>query len=152
MKKNIGTADRLFRLLIGIALAVYGWWQASVPALLLSAFVFFEAFSSWCAFYHLIGKSTCPLPKSAKDEHPSMSVHAHSLGLAGGIFFGVYFFFWTIVALYTGWGIEWLSHWSSLYPGYSISWEGGVMGLINGGVTAFFIFFILAKLYNTYPR
>ena len=59
---NIGRTDRWIRGLIGMALflaAVMTYWS---PFLLFFAgFTFYEALASWCGFYALIGKSTCPL-------------------------------------------------------------------------------------------
>lgn len=63
MKKNIGKKDRLFRLAIAIALLIYAFIQKSPWAFLGSLFVFFEAAMSWCIFYQLIGKNSCPLDK-----------------------------------------------------------------------------------------
>lgn len=60
MQKNIGTQDRLFRLFIGLILLAYAWWQSSWIALALALFTFYEAYASWCLFYQLIGKNTCP--------------------------------------------------------------------------------------------
>jgi uncharacterized membrane protein YiaA len=66
IKSNIGTPDRLFRLIIGVALLSYGIWNVSYLALAGSAFVFFEVFFSWCAFYALIGKNSCPIKPQNK--------------------------------------------------------------------------------------
>jgi len=61
MKQNIGTADRIFRLSLGILLLVYAWWQGSWIALALALFTFYEALAGWCLFYQLIGKNSCPI-------------------------------------------------------------------------------------------
>ncbi len=63
IKENIGTPDRLLRLFIAIALLAYGIWKVSYLSLAASAFVFFEVFFSWCAFYALIGKNSCPIKR-----------------------------------------------------------------------------------------
>lgn len=60
MKKNIGTADRLIRFSIGLLLLAYAWWAGSWIALAFALFTFYEAAASWCAFYQLIGKNSCP--------------------------------------------------------------------------------------------
>ncbi len=60
MKKNIGTPGRLLRLAIAIALLGLAYWRGSWVLLIVSAFVFFEAFASWCLFYQIIGKNSCP--------------------------------------------------------------------------------------------
>lgn len=62
MSKNIGTGDRLFRLLIGAALLVWVITTNWSPILIFfSGFAVFEAIFSWCGFYAALGKSTCPV-------------------------------------------------------------------------------------------
>jgi hypothetical protein len=63
MQKNIGKTDRLIRLALGFLLLAYAWWQTSWIALGLALFTFYEALSSWCLFYQLIGKNTCPIDR-----------------------------------------------------------------------------------------
>jgi hypothetical protein len=60
MKKNIGTPDRLIRLVIALALLGLAYWRGSWILLLASLFVFFEVYFSWCLFYQIIGKNSCP--------------------------------------------------------------------------------------------
>lgn len=65
MKKNIGTFDRVVRLIIGLILiaAIFfvGNFLAKIILGVFGIFCFYEALVSWCAFYALIGKRTCPL-------------------------------------------------------------------------------------------
>ncbi|MEI8366698.1 MAG: DUF2892 domain-containing protein [Parachlamydiaceae bacterium] len=61
MKKNIGVTDRLIRLVIAVALLLFAVWQSSWIALLFSLFTFYEALASWCIFYQLIGRNSCPI-------------------------------------------------------------------------------------------
>ena len=61
MKKNMGKKDKTIRLIIAVALLAYAAWQGSWLALIGAAFVFFEYFMSWCVFYALIGKNSCPM-------------------------------------------------------------------------------------------
>jgi len=66
MTKNIGTADRIMRLIIGavlvaVALFIVTVLWLKVVIILLALFTFYEALSSWCLFYQLIGKNTCPI-------------------------------------------------------------------------------------------
>ena len=58
--KNIGKKDRLIRLGIAILLLGYAYWKSSWIALGGAVFVFLEAAMSWCIFYQLIGKNSCP--------------------------------------------------------------------------------------------
>ncbi len=66
MTKNIGTPDRLLRLGLAILLAIAAYRTESLVWQLLFAaaalFCVFQAVTSWCAFYALIGKNTCPIP------------------------------------------------------------------------------------------
>ncbi len=59
MLKNIGTGDRIFRLVIALVLLAYAFATHSWIALFLGIFTLYEVFASWCAFYELIGKNTC---------------------------------------------------------------------------------------------
>jgi len=63
MKSNIGKIDRLIRLAIATFLLVYAYWQGSGIAFGFSVFTFYESWAGWCAFYQLIGRNSCPLPK-----------------------------------------------------------------------------------------
>jgi hypothetical protein len=60
MRKNIGKFDRMVRLIIGVG-AIYLGVAVSFWFYFLAAFAFYEAFSSWCAFYQIIGKNTCKI-------------------------------------------------------------------------------------------
>jgi hypothetical protein len=60
--KNIGTADRLIRVGIGIALLIWAITTSWNPLLIfLSGFALFEALFGWCGLYAAIGKNTCPV-------------------------------------------------------------------------------------------
>jgi hypothetical protein len=61
MKKNMGTADRLFRLAIGLLLLSLGIWQGSWVLAVAALFCFYEAAASWCVLYQILGKNTCSL-------------------------------------------------------------------------------------------
>ncbi len=63
MKKNIGTQDRVIRFVMGLLLLFYAWWQSSWLALGFSLFTFYEALSSWCIVYQLLGKTSCPIDR-----------------------------------------------------------------------------------------
>jgi hypothetical protein len=59
-KKNMSKADRFARLGLGLFLMIGAWQQANWIALAISLFAIFESLTSWCFFYQLIGKNTCP--------------------------------------------------------------------------------------------
>lgn len=63
MRKNIGTQDRLIRL--GIAIILFGlaiWFKSWILAGL-GLFTLYEAAASWCIFYQLTGRNSCPIDK-----------------------------------------------------------------------------------------
>jgi hypothetical protein len=62
-KKNIGTKDRVIRLVIAIMLLGYAAWQSSWIALAAGIFTLYEALASWCIMYQILGKSSCPINK-----------------------------------------------------------------------------------------
>lgn len=68
MKSNIGLPDRLWRLLAGIALLAFAWWQSSWIALLAALFVFYEVLAGWCVLYQILGKNTCPISHSKSSD------------------------------------------------------------------------------------
>ncbi len=62
-KKNIGTKDRVIRLVIAIILLGYAAWQKSMICLAAGLFTLYEAVASWCIMYQILGKSSCPINK-----------------------------------------------------------------------------------------
>lgn len=75
-------------------------------------------------------------------------LNATRLGLAGGILWGIGMFICTILALYTGYATHFLEIMADIYPGYSISWGGSIIGLIYGFLDVFIGLFLLGWLYN----
>lgn len=67
MKKNIGTFDRVLRLVFGIVALILAYWIGggwlSWLLVIVGIFCFYEAAISWCLFYQLIGKNSCPTKK-----------------------------------------------------------------------------------------
>lgn len=65
MKKNIGTTDRIVRLILGVLLfLVIGFTKNEIVQWILfvaSIFCVFQAIVGWCALYALLGKNTCPI-------------------------------------------------------------------------------------------
>lgn len=59
--KNIGKNDRIVRLVLGVGLLLFAVFTTWSPVLLIAAgFCIFEAMFSWCGFYAILGKNTCP--------------------------------------------------------------------------------------------
>ncbi len=67
MKRNIGTKDRILRLIFAIVcfVAITFVDQTSIKIILLAFGLFniFQATFSWCALYALLGKNTCPIQR-----------------------------------------------------------------------------------------
>jgi hypothetical protein len=64
MKKNIGTTDRVVRLCIAFLFFIVAFFFSGFGrwvVVLLGLFSLYEALFSWCAFYALLGKNTCPV-------------------------------------------------------------------------------------------
>jgi len=70
------------------------------------------------------------------------------LGLSAGIIWGVWLFIMTWIAMFTSYGMFWLSQWMDIYPAYNLSVGGAFLGLIFGFIDAFVSFFIFGWLYN----
>lgn len=60
LRKNIGKTGRILRGTLGILLLIYALWKGSWIAAFFGLFTLFEACASWCIFYQLIGKNSCP--------------------------------------------------------------------------------------------
>lgn len=63
MKRNIGNPDRLLRFTLAVILLFLSWWFSSWIALGLGLFTLYEALTSWCILYQLLGKNSCPISK-----------------------------------------------------------------------------------------
>ncbi len=60
MKHNVGKADRILRIIVGIVILGSGfyfhsWWG------LIGIIPLFTAFLNWCPLYSLLGINTCKL-------------------------------------------------------------------------------------------
>lgn len=77
-----------------------------------------------------------------------MRLNPVKLGLSGGIIGGVFLALFTLIAMYSGFAMMWLSQLTDLYPGYDLSIIGVIAGLIYGFIHGFVYFFLLAWLYN----
>lgn len=65
MKKNIGTRDRIMRLVMGVvciavALLFVSSMLGKTLLILVGVFCVFQAAMSWCLWYQITGKNTCP--------------------------------------------------------------------------------------------
>lgn len=71
-----------------------------------------------------------------------------NLGISGGVVWGVSMFVCTILSMYIGYSTEFLNLMASIYPGYTITWWGSIVGLVYGFADAFIGLFILGWIYN----
>jgi hypothetical protein len=66
--KNVGGADRIIRIVLGLVIMSVGAYYGSLWGLL-GAVVLGTGIFSWCGLYSLIGVSTCKVePVSEKDK------------------------------------------------------------------------------------
>jgi len=72
------------------------------------------------------------------------------LALAGGILWGFCIFICTILAIYFGYATQFLTIMADIYPGYTITGIGSVVGLLYGFVDGFIALYLLAWLYNKF--
>lgn len=57
--KNIGTSDRIVRLVTALILLGIAYWKSSWIVFGVAAFIFLEACFSWCIMYQILGKNSC---------------------------------------------------------------------------------------------
>jgi hypothetical protein len=71
-----------------------------------------------------------------------------AFGLAAGIMWGAMMLIMTVLAIYTGYGAGLMTAISKLYPGYTVSFGGAIIGTVFGFIDAFVGCYIFAWLYN----
>jgi hypothetical protein len=66
MTLNIGTADRVLRIIIGLALVAFAWWSTAPYAWLgyIGVVPLLTAAFGTCPAYSLLGINTCPARKA----------------------------------------------------------------------------------------
>lgn len=75
LTKNVGTADRVVRVVVSLGLAFGAYKSAGVLAVILWVFaagVMFTALAGWCWLYALLGMSTCADCKTDKPAAPPL--------------------------------------------------------------------------------
>lgn len=75
-------------------------------------------------------------------------LHPLKLGLSGGLIWGISVFFLTLICIHTGYAQYFLEFITPLYPGFSISYLGALIGLIYSFVDMGIFLFLLAWIYN----
>jgi hypothetical protein len=69
MKQNVGSTDRIIRLIVGIIIIVVGailntWWG------LIGVLIFLTGLVGWCCLYRIFGISTCKIKIQQPEEPP----------------------------------------------------------------------------------
>ncbi len=77
-----------------------------------------------------------------------MKWNTRRFAIAGGIVWAACLFVTTIMGVYTGYGVAFLNGIGSIYPGYSISLGGSVVGLVYGFFDVFIGVYIFAWVYK----
>lgn len=75
-------------------------------------------------------------------------LNSWKFGLTGGILWAILLFCMTWIAMYSGYGMFWLSQWMDVYPGYNLSPAGAFISLGYGFADGFIFLFLIAWLYN----
>ena len=78
----------------------------------------------------------------------TMKLNPKTFGLAGGIMWGVAMLIMTLVSMSSGYAGEMMDAMTKLYPGYTVTGGGAIVGLIWGFLDAFIGLYIFAWLYN----
>lgn len=77
-----------------------------------------------------------------------MKWNTKRVALAGGIVWAGCLFVTTLVSVYTGFAAAFLNGIASIYPGYSITLQGSIIGLIYGFVDVFVGVYIFMWVYK----
>lgn len=77
-----------------------------------------------------------------------MAIDPKRFGLAVGILWSLSMFLTTLISVWTGYARTMLDIMASIYPGYSITLSGSVIGLIFGFIDGFITGYILIWIYN----
>lgn len=77
-----------------------------------------------------------------------MSLNPKAFGLTAGIILSLVLLVTTLISISTGYAALFLNIFVSIYPGYSISPLGSIIGLIYGFADASIGFYIFALIYN----
>lgn len=81
-----------------------------------------------------------------------MKLNLKALSLSSGLVWAGAVFLTTLLSVPTGYGKEFLNVIASIYPGYSISWAGSIIGLLYAFVDGFISALIFGLIYNAFVR
>jgi hypothetical protein len=75
-------------------------------------------------------------------------LNAKKLGFAGGILGGLTMLIITFFSITNDYGTAWLELMKSIYPGYTISEIGCIVGMVYGFIDGFVFFYLLGWIYS----
>lgn len=76
MKKNLGIADRIIRIILAAGLGVAAWYWTSWVLGTVAVILLLEAVVGWCWLYHLLGMSSCDIAPAQPKPPPSFAAVA----------------------------------------------------------------------------
>lgn len=79
-----------------------------------------------------------------------MRLNLKALSFSFGIVWAGAVFLTTLLSVPTGYGRGFLELLSSIYPGYSVTWAGSVIGLVYAFVDGFICALIFGVIYNAF--
>ena len=79
-----------------------------------------------------------------------MKLNLKALSLSFGLVWAGAVFLTTLLSVPTGYGKGFLELLTSLYPGYSVSWTGSIIGLIYAFVDGLISALIFGAIYNAF--
>lgn len=71
-----------------------------------------------------------------------------ALGVSIGIVTGLFMMLFAWAGLFWGYGLDLIEEWSNVFPGYTYSLVGGVIGFGWGFLEGFITGFVIAWIYN----
>lgn len=83
-----------------------------------------------------------------RKEVISMKVDVKRIAVTGGIIWGVILFVTTLLGVYWGYGMAFLNGMVSIYPGFTVSPVGSIVGAIYGFFDVFIGVYIFAWVYQ----
>lgn len=79
-----------------------------------------------------------------------MKLSVKALALSSGIFWGLCLLLGTLLAVYTGYLNDVVSVFEGIYPYYSVTLMGAVVGFVWGFIDGFIVGLIFGWLYNKF--
>ena len=67
MKKNVGSLDKIIRILLALAVVLLNYFEiingtTAIVLLIIAMVLIVTSFANFCPLYKILGKSTCKMP------------------------------------------------------------------------------------------